>query len=61
MWPDSSGLLLLGPILVSAHNLTYYQRLMADAREAIRAGQFADFHRQKLIDWQTVAEQSDAG
>src|SRR5262249_49734370 len=29
---------MLGPILVSLHNLTFYQRLMADARAAIAAG-----------------------
>ena len=27
-----------GPILVSIHNLTYYQRLLAEARQAIAAG-----------------------
>jgi queuine tRNA-ribosyltransferase len=33
---------MLGPMLVSIHNLTYYQRLMAAAREAIEQGRFAD-------------------
>jgi queuine tRNA-ribosyltransferase len=32
---------MLGPMLVSMHNLTYYQRLMAEARRAIREGRFA--------------------
>ncbi len=31
---------MLGPILLSHHNLTYYQRLLAEARRAIEAGQF---------------------
>jgi queuine tRNA-ribosyltransferase len=32
---------MLGPMLVSMHNLTYYQRLIAEARSAIAAGRFA--------------------
>ncbi|MCR4416070.1 MAG: tRNA guanosine(34) transglycosylase Tgt, partial [Thermoguttaceae bacterium] len=35
---------MLGPILLSIHNLTYYQRLMSDARDAISAGRFEDFY-----------------
>lgn len=34
---------MLGPILVSLHNLHYYQDLMAKMRQAIRAGAFADW------------------
>ena len=34
---------MLGPMLVSLHNTRFYQRLMADIREAIGAGTFADF------------------
>ena len=34
---------MLGPILVSLHNLRFYQRMMADIRAAIRGGRFADF------------------
>ncbi len=36
---------MLGPVLVSVHNIRFYQRLMADIREAIRAGAFAAFCR----------------
>lgn len=32
---------MLGPILVSIHNLTFYQRLMAEARQAIAEDRFA--------------------
>jgi queuine tRNA-ribosyltransferase len=32
---------MLGPILLTIHNLTYYQRVMADARQAIEQGTFA--------------------
>ncbi len=34
---------MLGPILLTWHNLTYYQDLMAGMRNAIAAGSFADF------------------
>ena len=42
---------MLGPILLSAHNLTYYQQLMADARAAIASGCFAEFHARKREGW----------
>ena len=38
---------MLGPILLSIHNLTYYQRLMAEAREAIAADSYGEFRRAK--------------
>ena len=34
---------MLGPILLSIHNLTYYQRLMTDARKAIESQRFTEF------------------
>jgi len=34
---------MLGPILVSLHNLTFYQRLMAKIRAAVENGDFADW------------------
>jgi queuine tRNA-ribosyltransferase len=34
---------MLGPLLVSVHNIRFYQRLMADIRQAIVAGAFAAF------------------
>ncbi len=42
---------MLGPILLSIHNLTYYQRLLADARAAIEADRFETFHQEKLTGW----------
>ena len=36
---------MLGPILVSLHNIRFYQRLMADVRRAIGAGTFDHFRR----------------
>ena len=37
---------MLGPMLLTEHNLTYYQRLMAGLRAAIEAGRFAEFTRE---------------
>ncbi len=42
---------MLGPILASIHNLTYYQRLLAEARIAIEADAFAEFRESKLRGW----------
>jgi queuine tRNA-ribosyltransferase len=39
---------MLGPVLVSLHNVAYYQRLMADARRAIVGGSFSAFADAKL-------------
>jgi queuine tRNA-ribosyltransferase len=36
---------MLGPVLVSVHNIRFYQRFMADLRGAIAAGKFEDFRR----------------
>ncbi|MBX3411356.1 MAG: tRNA guanosine(34) transglycosylase Tgt [Pirellulales bacterium] len=42
---------MLGPILLTAHNLTYYQRVMADAREAIAADRFVEYRQAKHQSW----------
>jgi queuine tRNA-ribosyltransferase len=42
---------MLGPVLVSAHNLTYYQRLLADARSAIEERRFMPFLEAKMANW----------
>ena len=42
---------MLGPTLLSLHNVAYYHRLMADARDAIRDGRFAAFHTACLVRW----------
>ena len=49
---------MLGPILLTIHNLTYYQRLVADAREAIEANRFADFCAAKIRGWSNRSEQA---
>jgi len=42
---------MLGPILLSIHNVTYYQRLLAAARTAIEAGRFEQFVAEKMGGW----------
>jgi queuine tRNA-ribosyltransferase len=42
---------MLAAILLTAHNLTYYQRLLAEARSAIAAGRFVEFAAQKRRGW----------
>jgi queuine tRNA-ribosyltransferase len=42
---------MLGPILLTAHNLTYYQRLLAGARDAIANDRFRQFAAGKLRGW----------
>jgi queuine tRNA-ribosyltransferase len=49
---------MLGPILASIHNLTYYQRLLAEARTAIEADAFAEFREAKLRGWGASAAEA---
>jgi queuine tRNA-ribosyltransferase len=42
---------MLGPILLTLHNLTYYQRLLAAARAAIVEGRYAAFVAEKRRGW----------
>jgi queuine tRNA-ribosyltransferase len=46
---------MLGPILLSIHNVTYYQRLVAGARAAIESGTFGAFRAAKLAGWKKPA------
>ena len=39
---------MLGPILTSIHNVTFYQRLMAQARDAISEGRYESFFDEKM-------------
>ncbi len=50
---------MLGPILTSIHNLTYYQRLMAEAREAIEADSFEEFRQRKMANWEEGTAKSE--
>ena len=49
---------MLGPILLTAHNLTYYQRLLADARQAIAEDRYVPFMRAKLQGWSGNADEA---
>lgn len=40
---------MLGPMLLSVHNLTFYARLMQGARDAIEVGQFAEFKQARQL------------
>jgi queuine tRNA-ribosyltransferase len=42
---------MLGPILLSLHNIAYYQKLMADSRAAIAADSFLSFYQQRFSGW----------
>ncbi len=42
---------MLGPILLSLHNLRYYQRVMQRAREAIAERRFVEFHQEMKQRW----------
>ncbi len=46
---------MLGPTLLSLHNLAFYLRLMADARSAIAEGRFAAFHAGCLARWNVAS------
>ncbi len=39
---------MLGPVLLSLHNVAYYCRLMAEIRQAIREYRFAEFRSVRL-------------
>ncbi len=42
---------MLGPILLSLHNVSFYCRLMQETRQAIQAGRFAEFRSVSLARW----------
>src|SRR5262249_21747533 len=42
---------MLGPILVSIHNITFYQRLVAEARRAIEEDRFAALLSERRSIW----------
>ena len=45
---------MLGPTLLSLHNVHYYLRLMAEVREAIRVGRFDQYRGVRLARWRTT-------
>lgn len=52
---------MLGPILVSLHNLRHFQRFMADVRDAVRSGNWAEMERRWPIAIRTSAENLATG
>lgn len=42
---------MLGPILLTLHNLTFYQTVLQDLRKAIVAGRAAEFRSERLARW----------
>jgi queuine tRNA-ribosyltransferase len=42
---------MLGPILLSMHNLRFYQRLMSDIREHIERADYADWAAEEMRRW----------
>ncbi|MFO0791275.1 MAG: tRNA guanosine(34) transglycosylase Tgt [Pirellulales bacterium] len=50
---------MLGPMLVSIHNLTYYQRLMTAARQAIAENRFAGFLSEHRQGWEAGLTTND--
>lgn len=47
---------MLGPMLLTAHNLTYYQSLMQGGREAILAGEYGVYCDNVRTGWQRGSE-----
>jgi queuine tRNA-ribosyltransferase len=43
---------MLGPTLLSLHNVAFYCRLMAEVRQAIREGRFGEFRAVRLARWE---------
>ncbi|MCS7304734.1 MAG: tRNA guanosine(34) transglycosylase Tgt [Thermoguttaceae bacterium] len=47
---------MLGPVLLSLHNIWYYQRLIGQARQAIEQDRFLEFCLEKKRHWQKEAD-----
>jgi len=52
---------MLGPILLSIHNLTYYQRLLARARQAIAEDRFTAFYKERKREWEASELEEERG
>ncbi|GAB6186038.1 tRNA guanosine(34) transglycosylase Tgt [Thermopirellula anaerolimosa] len=51
---------MLGPILLTLHNITYYQRLMRETRDAVEAGCFAEYYRERIKYWESPTAEGAA-
>ncbi len=45
---------MLGPILLSLHNIAFYQNLVRDMRLAVQEGRMAEFRAVRLAQWETA-------
>ena len=45
---------MLGPILLSLHNIAFYQNLVRDMRLAVQEGRMAEFRTVRLAQWETA-------
>lgn len=50
---------MLGPMLLSHHNLTYYQRILSEARAAIESRGFSELFARRMDGWRSGTEASD--
>ncbi|MEX2357142.1 MAG: tRNA guanosine(34) transglycosylase Tgt, partial [Pirellulaceae bacterium] len=48
---------MLGPILLTLHNLTYYQRIMREARQAIEEDRLERYYELKMEGWSAGSRQ----
>jgi len=44
---------MLGPVLLTIHNITYYQRLMSHIREAVEQGRYLEFFKTRMEQFAT--------
>ena len=51
---------MLGPILLTLHNITYYQRLMRELRDAIAADCFLEYYRERTAHWGSATGDASA-
>lgn len=51
---------ILGPMLATIHNVTFYQDLVRRAREAIEGGRYQDFRQGILSDYRRRQERAEA-
>jgi queuine tRNA-ribosyltransferase len=50
---------MLGPVLLTIHNITHYQRLMSDIRTSIEQNNFATFYKERMEAYQSTAPTSE--
>lgn len=51
---------MLGPILLSLHNIAYYHHIMAEARAAIEADCYVDFFERQMSNWKSNPTEGDS-